>query len=100
MSRKLEDRQEEMRARMGLPVKLRPRPRPRQRDTQIFPGAAMQPKELRQIRQQLGLSQGRFARLLGTSQNTLSRWECGGQRISSIVAMAVRHAVCLHKEGA
>ena len=35
------------------------------------------PKRLRIIRRKLGLSQGRFAQLLGVRTNTYARWERG-----------------------
>ncbi len=35
------------------------------------------PRRLRIIRRKLGLSQGRFAQLLGVRTNTVARWERG-----------------------
>jgi DNA-binding transcriptional regulator YiaG len=37
----------------------------------------MKASEFRQLRQQLGLSQARFAALLGVAPNTVARWERG-----------------------
>lgn len=37
--------------------------------------------ELRDRREKLGMSQTRLAQLLGTTQNTISRWELGEMQI-------------------
>lgn len=44
-------------------------------------------KEVRELREALGLSQEALARLLGVSARTVSRWECG---ISELNPLAVK----------
>ena len=49
-------------------------------------GAILKPKEFRIIREKMGLTQGELAELMGTNQNTISRWEIGLRSISETVA--------------
>jgi DNA-binding transcriptional regulator YiaG len=42
----------------------------------------MTPAELRALRKQYGLSQQALARHMGTTRNTVVRWEMGSQRIN------------------
>ncbi len=67
------------------------------------------PKEIRQRRKALGLSQGALAARLSVAQATLSRWETGGQiqqrALDKLLRLffglpAVRHALAAHPQGA
>jgi len=53
----------------------------------------MTPEEFRALRKHLNLSQERFARLLGVSFSTVSRWENGSRVISDIAAQGILSAV-------
>lgn len=50
----------------------------------------MKPKEFRAIRERMGLSQTELAELMGTNQNTVSRWEIGKCKISEPIARFLR----------
>ena len=43
-------------------------------------------KKLKLIRRKIGLSQTKFAKLMGVSQNTISQWESGA-RIPNVVSL-------------
>lgn len=53
-------------------------------------GEAMTGAELRRRRRRLGLTQAEFAARLGTSPNTVYRWEAGLVGVSAPVARLVR----------
>jgi putative transcriptional regulator len=44
------------------------------------------PRKVRAVRDQLGLSQGLFARFLGTSPITVQKWEQGTRRVPKMAA--------------
>lgn len=54
--------------------------------------ASMKGRELKAIRQRLGVSQAGVAKLLGVTQNTVSRWERDELRISKPVGRLIRIA--------
>lgn len=50
----------------------------------------MTPKELKQIRGKLGLSQQALGGKLGVTRNTVNRWEMGLRRISPMAERLIR----------
>ena len=59
----------------------------------------MTPEEFRSLRNQLGLSQGKLARVLGVSVNAVQRWEKDQRGISGPVALAMRLLAEKHAGG-
>lgn len=55
-------------------------------------------KRLRGIRVQLGLSQVRFARLLGVNGNTLARWERGDLIPPKLAELAAEYLWLTHRQ--
>lgn len=55
-------------------------------------------KRLRGIRVQLGLSQVRFARLLGVNGNTLARWERGDLIPPKLAELAAEYLRLTHRQ--
>ena len=53
----------------------------------------MTPIEIKQARQQLGLSVNAMAQRLGIDRNTYGKWERGEQRAPAIAATAIRWLV-------
>jgi len=52
-------------------------------------GDILKAKEFRAIREKMGLTQDELGKLMGTNQNTISRWEIGMRSISETVARFV-----------
>lgn len=50
----------------------------------------MEDREIRELRASLGLSQERFAQLLGVSLQTVRRWECGSSRPLPIISLKLQ----------
>lgn len=50
----------------------------------------MTPKDLKQLRAKLGLSQQALAGKLGVSRNTVNRWEMGTRAISPMAERLIR----------
>ena len=50
-------------------------------------------KELRRLRKSLGISQAAFARIMGVTVTTISRWECGHRTIGDLRADGIRARV-------
>ena len=55
--------------------------------------------ELKDLRTKTGLSQERFARLLGVSVMTVWRWEKGDRKISALKARGIVQVVTEHLAG-
>ncbi len=49
----------------------------------------MRPRELKKIRNDLGLTQQQLAQKLGTTRMTVTRYECGTRRIPGVVEIAL-----------
>jgi DNA-binding transcriptional regulator YiaG len=54
------------------------------------PRKRLRPEEVRYVRQSLRLTQGKFARLLGVSRLTITRWEGGGLNMTPAHANLIR----------
>jgi DNA-binding transcriptional regulator YiaG len=57
----------------------------------------MSPKELKQARKELGLSQYKLADVLQTTRNTVARWERGEQTMTHITGLAVQYLLLTQK---
>ena len=57
----------------------------------------MTPTALRQLRRRLGLSQARFAALVGVASNTVARWERGELGMKPTTARLIQLVTALRK---
>ncbi len=50
----------------------------------------MTPEEIKKIREEMGLSQERFAALIGATSTTVNRWELGKAKPSRMAIIAIK----------
>jgi DNA-binding transcriptional regulator YiaG len=58
----------------------------------------MTPTALRQLRRRLGLSQAKFAALVGVASNTVARWERGELGMKPTTARLIQLVTAQRKE--